>query len=442
MKPATARTFGMLSLAMLLCLSATLTAQAENWPCWRGPRGDGSSIDQTVPMTWNGETGKNVMWKVPLPGKGHASPIIWENRIFVVSCDQEKQERQLICLDENGKQLWSKVVLKSPLETKHNLNSYASSTPATDGKLIYVAFLEIDGKTIPAPNVGRARPVTVGVINIAAYDFDGNRKWLVKPGEFVSAHGFCSSPVIHGDLLIVNGDHDGKSYIVALDRNTGKTVWKVPRKYETRSYVTPLIREVAGKTQMFVPGSRRLQCLNPADGSEIWHVDEKGLPEQYVASPCFDGKSFFMAAGFPTYHVIAVRPDGEGDVTKSHVLWHSKEVSCYVPSPVLAGNALFVADDRGTASAFDTKTGEKIWKERMGNHYSASLIATKNHVFFVADNGITKIVKAGDEPGVVEENPLGEFTFASPAVANGRLYIRGEKHLFCIGEKSVAAASR
>lgn len=435
MKPA-----AVLSFATLFCLMLSLSAQAENWPCWRGPRGDGSSIDQHVPLKWNGETGENVVWKVALPGKGHASPIIWENRIFVVSCDEEARERRLICLDgANGKPLWSKVVLKSLLETKHNLNSYASSTPATDGELVYVAFLEVDGKTIPARNVGTPRPVTVGVINVAAYDFEGNRKWLVKPGEFVSVHGFCSSPVIHGDLLIVNGDHDGKSYIAGLDRNTGKTVWKVPRKYETRSYVTPLIRDVAGKTQMFVPGSRRLACLNPADGSEYWHVDSPDLPEQYVASPCFDGNNFFMAAGFPTHHVMAVRPNGEGDVTDSHVLWHSKDVSCYVPSPVLAGNALFVADDRGTASAFDTKSGEKIWKERMGRHYSASLIAARGHVFFVADDGITKLVKAGSKPEVVAENPLGEFTFASPAIANGRLFIRGEQHLFCIGSRETAS---
>lgn len=428
-------------LSAILCsLTLTPVVQAENWPGWRGPRGDGSSHDQNVPMSWDGTTGRNILWKVPVPGKGHASPIVWGDCVFLVTCDQEKQERQLIRLDAaTGKPLWTRVVLKSLLETKHNLNSYASSTPATDGQLVYVAFLEVDGTTIPARNVGRARPVTVGVMNVAAYDFDGNRKWLVKPGEFVSVHGFCSSPVIHGELLIVNGDHDGKSYIVALDRNTGETVWKVPRDYETRSYVTPIIREVAGRTQMFVPGSRHLACLNPADGSEYWRVDGPDLPEQYVASPCFDGKNFFMAAGFPTHHVIAVKPGGTGDVTKTHVLWHTKDVRCYVPSPVLAGNALYVADDRGTASAFDTNTGEKIWKERMGNHFSASLIATKSHVFFVADDGTTKVVKAGPEPSVVEENPLGEYSFASPAIANGRIYIRGEKNLYCIARPTTTA---
>lgn len=423
----------------MLCLTLSVSVQAENWPCWRGPRGDGSSVDQQVPLTWNGKTGKNILWTAAVPGKGHASPIIWNDRVFVVTCDQEKKERRLISLDAStGKTVWSKVVLESLLETKHNLNSYASSTPATDGKHVYVTFLEVDGSTIPAPNVGNSRPVTPGVITVAAYDFNGDRKWLVKPGEFVSAHGFCSSPVIHGDLLIVNGDHDGNSYIVALNRHTGTMVWKIKRKYGIRSYVTPIIREVAGKTQMFVPGSKHLACLDPKDGSEYWRV-EGDLPEQYVASPCFDGNYFFMAAGFPTHHVIAVRPDGQGDVTESHVQWHTKDVRCYVPSPVLAGNALFVADDRGTASAFDTKTGEKIWKERMGRHYSASLIATKSHVFFVADDGITKVVKAGEKPKVVEENPLGEFSFASPAIANGRLFIRGENSLYCIGYTKTAA---
>jgi len=432
------------SILLHLVLSGwfvTASVQAENWPGWRGPRGDGSSADQNVPLTWNGETGSNVLWKTPLPGKGHSSPIVWNDRAFVVTCEQEAQQRQLICLDvKTGQTIWSRVVLESLLETKHNLNSYASSTPATDGKTVYVAFLEVDGSTIPAPNVGRARPVTPGMMVIAAYDFDGNRKWQVRPGGFVSVHGFCSSPVIHGELLIVNGDHDGKSYIVALNRNTGKTVWKVPRKHETRSYVTPLIRTVNGRVQMFVSGSHQLASYNPKDGSMYWHV--KGPTEQFVASPCFDGERFFMAAGFPTHHVVAVRPDGDGDVSDSHVVWHSRDVRCYVPSPVLAGQALYVADDRGTASAFDTRTGEKIWKERMGRHYSASLVTARDHVFFIADDGITKLVKAGPAPEVVAENPLGEFSYSSPAIADGRLYIRGEKHLFCIGQTTVTAAAR
>ncbi|MBI2477645.1 MAG: PQQ-like beta-propeller repeat protein, partial [Planctomycetia bacterium] len=261
-------------LALVCITSAFLSgASAENWPGWRGPRGDGSSLETNVPTAWDGATGKNIRWKVPIAGEGHASPIIWNDRIFVVSCLPEKQERVLICLNRaDGKLLWQKDVVSAPLETKHNLNSFASGTPATDGELVYVSFLEVDGRTVPAPNVGTPRPITPGEMVVAAFDFEGHRQWLVKPGSFVSAHGFCSSPVLYKDSVIVNGDHDGDSYIVALDRKTGETLWKVDRPHQTRSYVTPLIRDVAGRTQMVLSGSKHIASYDPATGKRHWEI--------------------------------------------------------------------------------------------------------------------------------------------------------------------------
>jgi outer membrane protein assembly factor BamB len=342
---------------LLIVLVTAALARAENWPGWRGPRGDGTSVEANVPVEWNGQTGENIVWKTPLVGSGHASPTIWNDRIFLVACLDATQERVLISLDRaTGKQLWQKTVIRSPLETKHALNSFASSTPATDGQLVYVSFLEVDGHTIPAPNVGAPRPITPGQMAIAAYDFDGNQKWIVRPGEFISAHGYCASPVLYKDLVIVNGDHDGDSYIVALHKDTGKTVWKAPRNNNTRSYVTPIIREVAGRTQMVFSGDKSVASLDPNDGSRHWTID--GPTEQYVASMVFDGKLFFMAAGFPTYHVLGIRPDGQGNVTDTHIAWHATSAKCYVPSPVVVGEYLIVADDRGTANCFATATGE------------------------------------------------------------------------------------
>ncbi|MHC4879074.1 MAG: outer membrane protein assembly factor BamB family protein [Planctomycetota bacterium] len=430
-----------LVFASLFVLFVATESFAENWPGWRGPRGDGTSLDTGIPTVWNGETGQNIRWKVELPGTGHSSPVIWEDRVFVVACLEDAQQRVLLCLDrKSGRTLWQKTVLKSLLETKHILNSYASSTPATDGELVFVSFLEVDGRTIPAPNVGKPRPITPGEMVVAAYDFDGNQKWKVKPGEFISAHGYCSNPVLYRDTVIVNGDHDGDSYIVALDRNSGKTIWKQKRANGIRSYVTPLIRWIDSRPQMVLSGSEAITSFNPDDGSVNWTVD--GPTEQFVASMVYDGTNFFMAAGFPTHHVVAVSPTGSGNVTDTHVKWHSTDVKCYVPSPVLCGGLLFVADDRGTASAFDAKTGKKVWRDRMGNHFSTSLITSAGKVFFVADNGITKIVDPGTKsenaPEIIAENPLGESTYASPAIAHGNLFIRGEKHLFCIGETQIA----
>ena len=424
----------------ITCLAAVFvsSANAENWPGWRGPRGDGSSLETTIPTAWEGATGKNIQWKIPIAGEGHASPIIWDDRIFVVSCLPEEQQRVLICLDRaSGQVLWQKSVMSAPLESKHTLNSFASGTPATDGEFVYVSFLEVDGRTVPAPNVGAPRQITPGEMVVAAFDFNGNRKWLVKPGSFVSAHGFCSSPVLYKNSVIVNGDHDGDSYIVALDRKSGETLWKVDRPHKTRSYVTPIIRDVAGRTQMVLSGSKHIASYDPDNGKRHWEID--GPTEQFVASMVFDGNLFFMAAGYPDYHVMGIRADGTGDVSDTHVAWHQTSARCYVPSPVVLDGYLIVADDRGTANCFDAATGESLWKERLGKHFSASLVYANGLAYFIADDGVTTIVRPGATLDIVAENSLGEFCFASPAISDGQLFIRGEKHLYCIGSHRLAA---
>src|SRR5262245_8192218 len=212
-------------LLFFACFAAP--SHAENWPCWRGPRLDGTSAEKNIPVYWSATS--NVVWKTELPGLGHASPVVWEDRIFTVTAVLEKEERALLCLDRNsGRILWERAVLTSPLERKHKLNGFASSTPATDGQLVYVAFLHLNEMLV------------------AAYDFDGKQQWLVRPGPFASMHGFCSSPILFKDKVIVNGDHDGDSYLVALDRATGKTLWQTARENHTRSYCVPLVRELGG----------------------------------------------------------------------------------------------------------------------------------------------------------------------------------------------------
>ncbi len=389
-----------------------------------------------MPTRWDGPSGENIAWKVSVPGEGHSSPIVWQDRLFLTACLPDTFERILLSLDgRSGEVLWQKSVFTSPLETKHSLNSYASGTPATDGQLVFVTFLQVDGSTIPAPNVSNSRPVTPGQMVVAAYDFTGRRKWLAKPGGFVSAHGYCSNPVLHEDLVIVNGDHDGESYIVALDRLTGETVWKIDRRHQTRSYSTPVIREIDGRTQMVLSGSKCVLSLDPRNGSRHWTVE--GPTEQFVGSMVYDRGLFFVAAGFPTHHVMAIRPDGLGDVTETHVAWHVQNAKCYVPSPVVVGDYLLVADDRGTANCFLTATGERLWQTRMGKQYSASLVTANGLVYFLANDGVMKVVRPGPSPEVVAENELGEYCYASPAISGGRIYIRSENHLLCIGSADV-----
>lgn len=400
-------------------------AVAEDWPSWRGPRGDGTSLEKNVPTQWDGAAGTNVAWKTLVPGSGYSSPVVFDDRIFLTACDEATEERLLLCLNRrNGETLWQRSILKAPLEKKHKLNSFASGTPATDGKLVYVTFLE--------PDFGSANQRTPGNMVVSAYDFAGELKWSQKPGRFASVHGYCSSPVLHRDLVIVNGDHDGDSYLVALDGTTGEKRWQVPRANKTRSYVTPIIRDIDGRTQMILSGSKRVTSYDPATGAEHWFLE--GPTEQFVASLVFNGKFLFLTAGFPEHHILAIKPDGKGKLTDDYIPWRTKRNCSYVPSPIVEGQYFLVAADNGIATCFVAETGETAWVQRLGVHYSASLVSANGLVYFTADDGITKVVRPGPTLDVVAENKLGEYVYASAAISQGQLLLRGEKHLFCIGK--------
>lgn len=409
----------------LLHLAPANNVFGEDWPGWRGPRGDGGSDEPKLPLHWNGETGEHIAWRRELPGVGHSSPIVSGDLVFVCTCDIEDGRRLLLALDRRSGELrWEREVLRAPLEKKHNLNSFASGTPCADEQSVYVAFLQ--------PDFGSTKERTPGDMVVACYDREGNERWLARPGRFASVHGFCSSPVLYEDLVIVNGDHDGDSYIVALRRADGAEVWRVPREHKTRSYVTPLIRHLAGKEQLLFSGSKSVVSLEPRTGREHWRID--GPTEQFVASMVDNGKLVFLTAGFPEHHILAIRPDGEGNVTDSHIVWRTTKHCSYVPSPVVSGDYFLVASDAGIGSCYEADTGNNLWSERLGKHYSASLLVSRSNglVYFMADEGVTKIVRPGPTLEVVAENPLGENVYASPAASEGQLFVRGEKHLFCI----------
>ncbi len=408
--------------AICLCwltVWAGTTVRAEDWPGWRGPRGDGTSLETGVPQRWN--ESENVAWTTELPGWGHASAIVQGDRVFTVAADEPSTARSLVCLDRaTGRILWAREVLRAPLEDKHALNSYASGTPACDGRHVYVTFLD-----------GRA-------MTVAAYDLAGELAWLVRPGPFSSKHGYCSCPVLFENLVIVNGDHDGESYLVALDRADGHTVWKTPRENKTRSYVTPLIREIDGRTQMVLSGSKCVSSYDPRTGQRHWHMD--GPTEQFVASMIYHRGLLFLTAGFPEYHMLAIRPDGQGHVADAHIAWRHTKGAGYVPSPVACGDYFLVVTDGGVASCLKCETGERMWMERLGTHYSGSLIAAEGLVYFTDDKGTTKIVRPGPTLDVVAECALGEDCYSSPAVSQGNLFFRGEKRLIAIGPRPTKLA--
>jgi outer membrane protein assembly factor BamB len=398
----------------LLCGAAIGSLHGEDWPGWRGPRGDGTSVETDVPIHWSDT--ENVAWKIAMPYGGHSSPIILRDRVFLVGADLERQTRMLLAFDRTtGRKAWEQTVLTAPLEGKHRLNSFASSTPAADAELVYVSFL--DGKEM----------------FVAAYDHSGKMRWSARPGVFSSVHGYCSSPVLFEDLVIINGDHDGDAYIVAVSRTSGETIWKTPRENKTRSYCTPIVREIGGRRQLMLSGSKCVASYDPRTGAQHWLID--GPTEQLVASLVVNHDLLFVTGGFPEKHVIAIDPTGSGNVTGSHILWrHRGDLASYVPSPIAVGDYFLVASDNGFATCLDAKSGKIQWQKRLSRHYSASLVAAGGNVYFLDDEGVANVVKPGPELEVLSVNELKDACFASPAVSGGKLFIRSETALYCIGK--------
>ena len=410
-----------LLFTLLVAFSAP-SLRAENWPMWRGPRLDGTSAEQGLPTKWSAT--ENIVWRTELPGEGHASPIVWGEKVFTVASKTGTEERLLLCLDgKTGAILWQTVVLQSGAEQIHRLNSRASSTPATDGERVFTAFLD-------------NREVVV-----AAHDFAGKPLWQERPGAFASKHGFCSSPILFQDKVIVNCDHDGDGYIVAFARADGRELWRIDRPNKTRSYCVPIIREVAGRTQMVLSGSKCVTSYDPQTGKLLWIID--GPTEQFVASLVFNDRAqlFFLTAGFPEHHILAIRPNGSGNVTDSAVAWRTTRGAAYVPSPISAGDWFLVTSDSGIAHCFAAKSGDLAWQERLGEQH-ASIVLADGLAYFLNDAGVMNVVRPGPTFELVAKNELGERCYASPAISEGQIFLRTEKALLCIGGKSSTPTAR
>ena len=422
----------LLSVA-LVCVSLEM-AHAEDWPGWRGPRGDGTSFEKNIPHRWS-ET-ENIAWKTSIAGIGHSSPAVFGDKIFLSTCLVKEQHRVLMCLDRrNGKVLWQRVVITAPLERKHGLNSFASSTPATDGRHVWITFLNMP------PTAGKTKGKVVGDIIVACYDIAGKLVWKKSPGTFFSPHGFCCSPILYKDMVVINGDQDDVAYLVALDKNTGKERWRVDRPNRTRSYCAPLIVDAGGKQQLVLSGSKCVASYDPDSGKQIWLID--GPTEQYVASLVYGQGLLFLTTGFPEYHNMAIRPDGTGNITKTHVAWHEKKTpahkAAYVPSPIACDKCFYVISDKGYLNCFDAKTGKRLWLEQLGRHHSASPVLADGRLYLTDDDGITYVLRPGPTFDLISRNELGDACYASPAIAQGQIFIRTSHYLWCIGASKASA---
>lgn len=392
------------------------TVQAESWPGWRGPREDGTCIEPNVPRNWDPA---GAIWKAEIPGQGHASPIVWGDRVCTVTALPATQERVLLCLDRSsGKVLWQRTVVQGPLEKIHNENSYASGTPATDGQRVFVTF-----------RVGDR-------IAVAAHDLaDGKQLWLVWPGGHVGEWGFSNEPVLFRDKVIVDGDSKGDSFLVALSRDDGRTLWRVNRTHRGISYSAPLIREMAGRSQLVQCGDRCVASFDPNTGRPLWTVD--GPSEEFVSTPVYSEKAglVFVSSSWPKQVLLAIRPDGSGDVTGTHVVWRDDKGAPYIPSLIVAGDLLISVNNAGVAFCYEAATGKMIWQERLGRHHASPVLAG-GLLFFISDSGEVNVIRPGRTFDRVAKYDLGESCYASPAISDGQVFLRGFRHLFCIGRST------
>lgn len=413
----------MKTLLTLTVCTAILSSSvsAEDWPAWRGPRGDGISHESNVPLTWSST--ENIAWKLPLPGIGRSSPIVWGDRVFVTASDESDQSRRVICANaRTGELLWNIPVHHGPPGKMHKFNTPASSTPATDGERIYAAFIDDQG------------------MSVSAVDMQGNIVWSVCPGTFHSSHGFSASPVIYGDGVIVNGQQDGDAFVVMLDRKTGDEIWRYKPAVNLRSFSTPLIIQHEGRDQLILTGATETAGLDPATGRKIWFAN--GPSEKFVSTPSVGHGLVFSFGGSDEKKAMAVRLGGEGDVLGTHVVWRNERSMPYVPTPLLAGDYLHIVNDMGIYTCLEPKSGKVLMAGRkLGSVYS-SPIAVADRIYLFEDSGDCTVIKNNDQFEVLAKNSLGEVVYSTPAVSKGCLYVRSEGHLFRIGSPAVEVTTK
>jgi outer membrane protein assembly factor BamB len=421
-------------------------ASGSNWPQWRGPESQGVSSDKNLPTEWS-ET-KNIQWKSAIPGRGHSSPIVWENRIFLTTAIEgetipgakavthynggqefkhpdaigadRKQTLKVLCLDrDSGKILWERVAFEGKVfDDRHKKGSFASSTPVTDGRHVYAYF---------------------GPEGLYCYDFNGKEVWKKAIGGIATLGlGTATSPVLYENLVILQCDEDeGKnSFIIALDKITGKDVWRVPRKVQV-SWSTPVLVKSGNRAELVTCGTESIIAYDPATGKEIWRC--KGVESNAIPSPVVGHGMVVVSAGFPAKRAFAIKLGGSGDLTGTpNIAWKYEKGTAYVPSPILYGDYIYLVTDRGILTCLDAKTGQVKYeggRVPVPATFTASPVAYDGKVLLTSEDGETFVIKAGPVHEVVRTNSVGEPVYASPAIASGKLFVRGEKHLFCIANK-------
>ena len=388
---------------------------ADDWPWWRGPKLDNiAAAPQTPPTRWSAT--ENVIWKSDVPGRGHGSPTIWGDRIFLPTADEGAEAQFILCFDRrSGKKLRQTEIHRGGFMHKHPKNSFASPTPACDDECVFMPFIAQDG------------------FWLVSLDFDGKLVWKKRLGDFHSKHGYGASPVFYKSLVIVATDHVKGSFITAVHRRTGEVVWRTNRDdYKLGTYASPSVGRVAGRDQLFIQGPFKVFSYDPTSGKLLWTCD--GPSESTCSNVSFDAERVYASAGFPKRNFLCIRANGNGDVTKTHVVWKRDGNCAYVPSLLLADGLLYMAVDEGKLICFEANTGKVVWEEKVRGKFSASPVLAGGHIYLVSEAGVTFVFKPGRQFELVAQNDLADGGFATPVVLGGRIYLRTLHRLYCIGK--------
>ena len=386
-----------------------LLFMVPDWPQFRGPTGQGVSDERGLPLTWS--ENKNVRWKVAITGRGWSSPVVQGDRIWLTTFVEEGKSLRAIAIDRNTGALLQNVEVFQLKSAKlaNAKNSFASPTPIVEGDRVYVHF---------------------GAFGTACITQSGEIVWKTRLEYDNGQHGTGGSPVIYQDLLIVSCDGNDVQFVAALDKATGKVRWKKTRA-GYQAYTTPLVVSLPEGDQVISPGAFRAVAYEPRTGKELWHV-QYGEGFSNVPRPVFGHGLVFICTGFQQASLLAVRPDGRGDVTKSKVAWRLDRGVPLTPSPLLVGDELYVVTDNGIATCIDAKTGQELWRARLGGNHSASPIYADGRIYFLSEEGESVVIAPGRKLNHLATNQLDGPTLASMAISGGSLFIRSQTHLYRI----------
>jgi outer membrane protein assembly factor BamB len=396
----------------LRCL--TFSAESERqWPGFRGPTGQGHARLADLPLEWN-KNGPNILWRVPIPGRGNSSPVVWDDRIFVTSSDDKGLERAVHCFRRrDGKLLWTAKAPPAPPEPGvRDKNGYASSTPVTDGERL-ISFH--------------------GASGIVCHDFNGNQLWHYPLPHIKTSHGIGSSPVLYKDLVILAQDQNqGESLFLALNRKTGEKVWQGKRP-KSMTWSTPVLVRVGNRDELLFPGGEKLRSYDPNTGKELWTFSG---PTVEVIPTLVVGRNLVYCASGRNGPTIAMRPGtgAEGDITSRSLVWRTARTGPHVPSPILVADLVFTFGDSGVVNCLDADTGELIWQERLNDAFSASPLAAGDRIYAPGESGVVHVLRAARKLEVLAENDMGEPILASLAAIDHQLVMRTPSQLVLIGK--------